>query len=83
MTTTEENGPWYTITPYVAQNIRALVRREDLTLKMLAEFCGIPRSTLGNIVQTPPGKMKSTAYHADNRRSAARPPEWLQEEHDD
>ena len=82
MTTTEENGPWHAITPCVSQNIRALVHREDLTLKMLAEFCGIPSSTLGNIVQVPP-KCKSTAWLptiADVLRVTV---EWLQEDHDE
>ena len=82
MTTTEENGPWYTITPYVSYNIRTLVRREDLTLKMLAEFCGIPNSTLGNIVQTPP-KCKSTAWLPTIAEVLRTTVEWLQEEHDD
>ena len=80
--TREANGPWYTITPYVAQNIRTLLAREDMTFKMLAEFCGIPNSTLGNIVQTPP-KCKSTTCLptiADVLRTTA---EWLQEEHDE
>ena len=77
-----ENGTWYTITPYVAQNIRTLLAREDMTFKMLAEFCDIPNSTLGNIVQTPP-KCKSTTCLrtiADVMRVTV---EWLQEEHDD
>ena len=82
MTTTEENGPWYTITPYVAQNIRALVHREDLTLKMLAEFCGIPSSTLGNIMQVPP-KCKTTAYLPRIAEVLRVTVEWLQEEHDE
>ena len=80
--TRDENGPWYTITPYVAQNIRTLVHREDLTLKMLAEFCGIPNSTLGNIVQVP-ARCRTTAYLPKIAEVLRTTAEWLQEEHDE
>ena len=80
--TREENGTWYTITPYVAQNIRTLVHREDLTLKMLAEFCGIPNSTLGNVMQVP-ARCQTTACLPTIAAVLRTTAEWLQEDHDD
>lgn len=73
---------WYVINENVSKNIRALLKKEDITAQMLAEWTDLSISTINTLLCPTP--RYHTSMHLKRIADCLRVTvEWLQEKHDD